>query len=195
MAANEYDEESKSGSSGASKIDFAAYWLVYQELPWKDPKKIAVTAAVVFILLVPLNWMFGGSSSTAVPGVNAEIMAASTVPAIAYVPLNSGKSTEFMATINEQDKILTFAAVLGIEKEDLRADVEMSMAPLLSEVLRFMSDKTRDEILEMIRDEEGRERGRLLSRLNQVLAARGVNLEAKGMVVSISFTRYFFPPM
>lgn len=195
MAANEYDEESKSGSSGVSKIDFAAYWLVYQELPWKDPKKIAVTAAVVFILLVPLNWMFGGSTPTTVPGVNAEIMAASTVPAIAYVPLNSGKATEFMATINEQDKILTFAAVLGIEKEDLRADVEMSMAPLLSEVLRFMTDKTRDEILDMIRDEEGRERGRLLSQLNQVLAGRGVNLEAKGMVVSISFTRYFFPPM
>jgi len=195
MAANETDDESRSESSNPSKIDFSAYWLVYQEMSWKDPKKIGVTVAAVLILLVPLNWMFGGSSSVTVPGAGAEVIAVSTVPAIAYVPLNSGKSTEFMATINEQDKILTFAAVLGIEKEDLRADVEMSMAPLLSEVLRFMSDKTRDEILDMIRDEEGRERGRLLSRLNQVLAARGVNLEAKGMVVSISFTRYFFPPM
>jgi hypothetical protein len=63
------------------------------------------------------------------------------------------------------------------------------MAPLMSETLRFLSQKTEDEIIEMIQEERTED---LVKGLNDVLVREGVDLEGKGRIVSISFTTYFF---
>ncbi len=193
----EENEEVQAESPSRPRIDWKALVSAFMALEWKDPRKIGTVVVLVILVLSPFFLFGGGSKSPPAQGhgdmvANAPISA----PAIVYVPLSSsGKSNEFMATINETDKILTFSAVLGLEKAELQIDVEQSMAPLLSEILRFLSDKSKTDILEMIRDEEGRERSKLLQRMNNVLSSRGVDLNIKGMVVSISFTRYFFPPL
>lgn len=193
----EENEEVQAENSSRPKVDWRALVSAFMVLDWKDPRKIGTVVVLVILLLSPL-FLFGGGGSPAPSQKEGEMAgnAPISAPAIVYVPLaSSSKSGEFMATINETDKILTFSAVLGLEKAELQIDVEQSMAPLLSEILRFLSDKSKADILEMIRDEDGRERSRLLQRMNNVLSSRGVDLNTKGMVVSISFTRYFFPPL
>jgi flagellar basal body-associated protein FliL len=178
---------------------------LFSRLPgvdFNDKKNLVILVLVIFIVVFSLSFfLFSGggvsedkSGSTAVSEkVQPRVTRGRAESYIALLPDKEVKEREFMATVKGDEKgsskVLRFSISLGLDKKILEEDVRQNMAPLMSETLRFLSQKTEDEIIEMIQEERTED---LVKGLNDVLVREGVDLEGKGRIVSISFTTYFF---
>jgi flagellar basal body-associated protein FliL len=172
------------------------------DVDFNDKKNLVILVLVIFIVVFAMAFFLfsnGGGEEKQGDSVVSEKKAQPNVSRgraesyIALLPDKDVKEREFMATVRGEEKgsskVLRFSISLGLDKKILEEDIRENMAPLMSEALRFLSQKTENEIIEMIQEERTED---LVKSLNDVLIREGIDLEGKGRVVSISFTTYFF---
>ena len=131
-------------------------------------------------------------------GSKEDAIEVTLVRPVAYITLSGAdpKDTELRATIKDEDKVMNFSITLGLEKKTLKLEILKRMAPLVSETLRYLSMKSKDDILDMIQDPKQVERRKMLSRLNYVMQISGeerMDLNSEGRIVQINFVKFYFP--
>ena len=194
MADDENVEDSESGSK--PKIDINAIKEKFKAIDWKDRKNQGAAAGLVVILLLVLYLMFGGAAEAQKKETTVDLDSLQRPVDYIMVFGADPKEVELRATIKDEDRVMQFSMSLGVEQKGLRLELQKRMSPITSEVLRFLSTKTKDEILEMIQDEDGKSKLKLLSKLNLVLKNAGeekLDLKKSGRIVQINFTKYYFP--
>ena len=189
MEEEEKNEESK-------KLDANQIKEKLKNINWKDKKVLGGLASIAIIAIVLVLVMFsGGSSGPRLEEEETKVDISSLEHAKSYVQLLSSagaKPSAFMSTIKSDDRALQFSMYFGINQEDAPEEFNMSMTPLCSVVLRFLSTKTQAEILTIIQDPEEEGKSELIADLNRVLRRRGLNGD-KVKIVEVQFTKYFFP--
>lgn len=198
--ADENSTESDSGGESGKKFSLAGLKEKLQNLDFKDRKVQAGTAGVAVVLILLLYLLLADSGEQiVVPGGDSEdrIVFELIRPA-AYINLSGAdpKDTELRATIKDEDKVMNFSISLGLEQKTLKLEVMKRMSPLVSEVLRYVSRMTKEEILEMIQDPKQVEKRKMMAQLNYVLQISGeerLDLNSAGRIVSINFVKFYFP--
>lgn len=194
--AEEENTEGSEGAASAKKFDPQKVKEALQNLDWKDKKIQGIAAGVVVVSLILVFLMFSGEAEVEKPSTTVELMDLQRPVDYVLVYGADPKETELRATIKDDDRVMQFSMSLGIEEKGLRLEVQKRMAPIVSETLRFFSRMTREEILEMIQDEDGKTKEKLLVRMNLVLKNAGeekLDLQKAGRIVQINFLKYYFP--
>ena len=180
------------------KFDIEKLKEKFKSIDWRDKKVMGVVAAVVLLLIIIILFSMGGGEEEAAKDSETAVNFEDLQRPIDYVMVFGAdpKETELRATIKEDDRVLQFSMSLGIEQKPLRLEIVKRMAPITSEVLRFFSKMTKAEVLELIQETEGKPRQKLLMAINGVLQNSGqerLDLRKSGRIVSLSFTKYYFP--
>ena len=157
---------------------------------------MGIVGAVVLLLVVLV--LFSGGEEPAEKKEASKVDWEDLQRPVDYVMVfgKDPKDTELRATIKDEDRVMQFSMSLGIEQKALRLEIFKRMAPITSEILRHFSRMTKEDILDMIHEEEGKIRQKLLVGINTVLQNAGeerLDLRKSGRIVSISFTKFYFP--
>ena len=159
-----------------------------------DPLSLGLLVAFTTVLIL----FSGGGESKESKEENSKVNFEDLQRPVDYIMVfgKDPKDTELRATIKDEDRVMQFSMSLGIEQKPLRIEIMKRMAPITSEILRHFSKMTKADILDMIHEEEGKVRQKLLVAINTVLQNAGeerLDLRKNGRIVSISFTKYYFP--
>ncbi|MBT3785876.1 hypothetical protein HOF92_12950 [bacterium] len=201
--ADENQEENSSKEETGGKFSVASIKAKLQNLDYKDRKVQAGIGGIALAFLVVLYFLvFTTGEEKIILGANAgskeDAIEVTLVRPVAYITLSGAdpKDTELRATIKDEDKVMNFSITLGLEKKTLKLEILKRMAPLVSETLRYLSMKSKDDILDMIQDPKQVERRKMLSRLNYVMQISGeerMDLNSEGRIVQINFVKFYFP--
>ena len=191
MEEEEVEEASEGGKFDAEKLKEKL-----KNIDWKNKKVIGGLVGILLILIVLLLLVFSGGETKKEEEVSEPKIDFSALGrAKSYMKLLASadsKTDVFMATIRSDDRALQFSMYLGIDQEETPEELKKAMTPLCSEVLRFLSQKSQIQILEMIQDPDEEGKTVLITNLNKILRRRGLSAD-KVMIVEIQFTKYFFP--
>lgn len=176
--------------SRLSKIDFNDKKNLFKLI-------IAIIALVLLIVFFAVSSLNAGKGELSVISDDSVFNPGKVLTAvdsyITLLPDKDAKEREVMATIKGEEKgstkVLRFSLSLGVSKKILEEDIRNKMAPLMSETLRFLSQRTEEQIINMIQE---RTTDELIRELNSTLRREGVDTNAKGIIVNVSFTTYFF---
>lgn len=198
VAEEQESQTDESPEQSNKKFDIEKLKEKFKSIDWRDKKVMGVVAAVVLLLIIIILFSMGGSEEEADKDSETAVNFEDLQRPIDYVMVFGAdpKETELRATIKEDDRVLQFSMSLGIEQKPLRLEIVKRMAPITSEVLRFFSKMTKAEVLELIQETEGKPRQKLLMAINGVLQNSGqerLDLRKSGRIVSLSFTKYYFP--
>ncbi len=192
-------EESEGASEApAKKFDLEKIKAAIAEVDWKDRKTQAIAGLGIVLILVLLYLVFGGGKKKVDELVDESLEITSVYRPVAYIMLSGAdpKDTELRATIKDDEKVMNFSCSLGLEKKTLKIEVLKRMAPMTSEILRFLSVMTKTEILEMIQDPKGTMRKKLIKRLNFIMQTSGeeaLDLKSVGRILQVNFVKFYFP--
>lgn len=194
---SEENSSEEDSSEKAKKFDLDKIKEKLRSIDWRDKKVMGIVGAVV-LLLVVLILFSGGGESKEEKEENTKVNWEDLQRPVDYVMVfgKDPKDTELRATIKDEDRVMQFSMSLGIEQKPLRLEIMKRMAPITSEILRHFSKMTKADILDMIHEQEGKVRQKLLLGINTVLQNSGevrLDLRKSGRIVSISFTKYYFP--
>lgn len=194
---SEEEVSEEESSEKAKKFDLEKIKEQLKSVDWRDKKVMGIVGAVV-LLLVVLILFSGGEESEDKKEESNKVNWEDLQRPVDYVMVfgKDPKDTELRATIKDEDRVMQFSMSLGIEQKPLRIEIMKRMAPITSEILRHFSKMTKEDILDMIHEEEGKVRQKLLVGINTVLQNAGeerLDLRKSGRIVSISFTKYYFP--
>ena len=194
---SEEESSEEESSEKAKKFDLEKIKEQLKSVDWRDKKVMGIVGAVV-LLLVVLILFSGGEESEDKKEESNKVNWEDLQRPVDYVMVfgKDPKDTELRATIKDEDRVMQFSMSLGIEQKPLRIEIMKRMAPITSEILRHFSKMTKEDILDMIHEEEGKVRQKLLVGINTVLQNAGeerLDLRKSGRIVSISFTKYYFP--
>lgn len=192
--------EGESGEGSAKKFDLGSLKAKFQNIDFKDRKVQGGLAGGVIILLIILYFLFSGKEEQMIvsAGGSDEKFVLEFIRPAAYINLSGAdpKDTELRATIKDDDKVMNFSISLGLEQKGLKLEVMKRMSPLVSEVLRYLSTMSKDQILEMIQDPKQVEKRKMMAQLNytlQISGAERLDLNSSGRIVSINFVKFYFP--
>ena len=194
--ASEEDSSEEGPSEKDKKFDLEKIKEQLKSIDWRDKKVMGIVGAVVLLLVVLI--LFSGGEEPAEKKEASKVDWEDLQRPVDYVMVfgKDPKDTELRATIKDEDRVMQFSMSLGIEQKALRLEIFKRMAPITSEILRHFSRMTKEDILDMIHEEEGKIRQKLLVGINTVLQNAGeerLDLRKSGRIVSISFTKYYFP--
>tara|TARA_Y100000589_G_C27122623_1_gene617123 strand:- start:38 stop:664 length:627 start_codon:yes stop_codon:yes gene_type:complete len=194
--ASEEDSSEEGPSEKDKKFDLEKIKEQLKSIDWRDKKVMGIVGAVVLLLVVLI--LFSGGEEPAEKKEASKVDWEDLQRPVDYVMVfgKDPKDTELRATIKDEDRVMQFSMSLGIEQKALRLEIFKRMAPITSEILRHFSRMTKEDILDMIHEEEGKIRQKLLVGINTVLQNAGeerLDLRKSGRIVSISFTKFYFP--
>ena len=194
--ASEEDSSEEGSSEKDKKFDLEKIKEQLKSIDWRDKKVMGIVGAVVLLLVVLI--LFSGGGEPAEKKEASKVDWEDLQRPVDYVMVfgKDPKDTELRATIKDEDRVMQFSMSLGIEQKALRLEIFKRMAPITSEILRHFSRMTKADILDMIHEEEGKIRQKLLVGINTVLQNAGeerLDLRKSGRIVSISFTKFYFP--
>ena len=192
------EEESSEDESSAKekKFDIEKIKEKLKSIDWRDKKVMGIVGGIVLLLVVLI--LFAGGEEPKEKKEAEKVNWEDLQRPVDYVMVfgKDPKDTELRATIKDEDRVMQFSMSLGIEQKPLRIEILKRMAPITSEILRHFSRMTKEDILDMIHEEDGKIRQKLLVGINTVLQNSGeerLDLRKSGRIVSISFTKYYFP--
>jgi hypothetical protein len=195
----EENEETEGASkTPAKKFDLEKIKAFVAEIDWKDRKTQAIIGLCLILILVVVYLAVSGGKKKVDELVDESLEITSVYRPVAYIMLSGAdpKDTELRATIKDDEKVMNFSCSLGLEKKSLKIEVLKRMAPMTSEILRFLSVMTKNEVLEMIQDPKGVQRKQLIKRLNFVMQTSGedaLDLKSSGRILQVNFVKFYFP--
>ena len=198
--ADEDPVEGESGGGSGKKFDLGSLKIKLQNLDFKDRKVQGGLGAVALLLIILIYFLFSGKEEQMIvsTGDSDEKFVLEFIRPAAYINLSGAdpKDTELRATIKDDDKVMNFSISLGLEQKALKLEVLKRMSPLVSELLRYLSTMSKDQILEMIQDPKQVEKRKMMAQLNYTLQISGeerLDLNSSGRIVSINFVKFYFP--